>query len=60
MNSQQIKACVKGEYGQAALQTKRGGSSCCGMGSKNLDPITFHLYEEQETESLPEEPCWRH
>ena len=30
MNSQEIKEIVKAEYGQAALQAKRGGSSCCG------------------------------
>lgn len=28
MNSQEIKEFVKAEYGQAALQAKRGGSSC--------------------------------
>lgn len=30
MDDQQLKALIKGEYGQAALQAKGGGSSCCG------------------------------
>lgn len=55
MNSQEIKEIVKAEYGQAALQAKRGGSSCCGSVSERAAPITSNLYEVKETESLPAE-----
>jgi SAM-dependent methyltransferase len=52
-----IKEIVRGEYAQAALQAKRGGSSCCGdAGTRNrLDPITANLYAAQETADLPAE-----
>jgi SAM-dependent methyltransferase len=55
MNSQEIKEIVKAEYGQAALQAKRGGSSCCGSVSERAAPITSNLYEVKETEALPAE-----
>jgi SAM-dependent methyltransferase len=55
MNSQEIKETVKAEYGQAALQAKRGGSSCCGSVSERAAPITSNLYEDKETEALPAE-----
>jgi SAM-dependent methyltransferase len=55
MNSQEVKEIVKAEYGQAALQAKRGGSSCCGSVSERAAPITSNLYEEKETEALPAE-----
>jgi len=55
MNSQEVKECVKAEYGQAALQAKRGGSSCCGSVSVRAAPITSNLYEVKETEALPAE-----
>lgn len=55
MNSQEIKEIVKAEYGQAALQAKRGGSSCCGSVSERAAPITSNLYEGKETEALPAE-----
>ena len=55
MNSQEVKECVKAEYGQAALQAKRGGSSCCGSVSERAAPITSNLYEVKETEALPAE-----
>jgi arsenite methyltransferase len=55
MNSQEIKEIVKAEYGQAALQAKRGGSSCCGSVSERAAPITSNLYEDKETEALPVE-----
>lgn len=58
-HTQQLKEFVKAEYAQAALQAKRGGSSCCGSGSMpepgKLDPITSNLYEEQHTGGLPAE-----
>jgi len=55
MNSQEIKEIVKAEYGQAALQAKRGGRSCCGSVSERAAPITSNLYEDKETEALPAE-----
>ena len=55
MNSLEIKEIVKAEYGQAALQAKRGGSSCCGSVSERAAPITSNLYEVKETEALPAE-----
>lgn len=55
MNSQEIKEYVKAEYGQAALQAKRGGSSCCGSVSERAAPITSNLYEVKDTETLPAE-----
>ena len=55
MNSQEVKDFVKAEYGQAALQAKRGGSSCCGSVSERAAPITSNLYEVTETEALPAE-----
>ena len=55
MNSEEIKECVKAEYGQAARQAKRGGSSCCGSLPERVDFITSNLYGENERESLPTE-----
>ena len=55
MNSQEVKECVKAEYGQAALQAKRGGSSCCGSVSERAAPITSNLYKDKQTEALPAE-----
>lgn len=55
MNSEEIKELVKAEYGQAARQAKRGGSSCCGSLPERVDFITANLYGENEMESLPTE-----
>ncbi len=55
MDSQKLKEFVKAEYGQAALQAKRGGSSCCGSAPERVDFITSNLYGEKETEALPAE-----
>lgn len=53
---QAIKELVRNEYGQAALQVKSGGSSCCGdKTADKLDPITSNLYRSSETGSLPAE-----
>ncbi len=55
MNPQEIKRMVKDEYRQAALQAKRGGSSCCRSTScHNASPITGNLYTSQETALFPE------
>jgi len=55
-NEKAIKELVKNEYRQAALQAKRGGSSCCGEKTVGkFDPITSNLYLPSETGSLPAE-----
>jgi arsenite methyltransferase len=54
MDHERIKQIVRGEYGQAALQAKTGGSSCCGKSPSKLDPITSDLYDAAETNALPE------
>jgi len=52
----QIKEEVKAKYGQAALRVNSGGSSCCGASAATgCDPITSNLYNDSQTESLPEE-----
>ncbi len=55
MNSREVKALVKAEYGQAARQAKRGGSSCCGSIPERVDFITANCYGEKETDALPAE-----
>ena len=55
-NEKTIKELVRNEYGQAALQAKNGGSSCCGGKSPGkFDPITSNLYQPSETGALPAE-----
>lgn len=59
-DEQTLKAEIKARYGQAALQAQRQERrSCCGTGtvleSGKLDPITGHLYADQETALLPED-----
>lgn len=55
MYDHQLKALIKGEYGQAALQAKRGGSSCCGpIASLNVDPITSNLYNQEQSAGIPD------
>ena len=51
---EEIKAIVRGEYGQAARQAQQGGSSCCGgVELITVDPITGNLYDQHETNGLP-------
>ena len=55
MNDHQLKSLIKGEYGQAALQAKRGGSSCCGtISGLNVDPITSNLYNQEQSAGIPD------
>ncbi len=59
-DEQNLKAEIKTRYGQAAQQAKKQERrSCCGTGTVlqggKLDPITSHLYAEQETAVLPAE-----
>jgi SAM-dependent methyltransferase len=58
-DEQELKAEIKARYGQAALQArKQERPSCCGTGTVRqdgqLDPITSHLYADQEMAVLPE------
>jgi len=52
-----IKESVKEKYGQAALRVKSGGNSCCGAtpSSGCADPITSNLYDENQTNQIPQE-----
>lgn len=59
-DSRKLKDEIKARYGQAALQArKQERRSCCGTGTVleagKLDPITSHLYADQETAVLPQE-----
>ena len=57
-----IKATVREKYGDVARQVASGekgscgpGSSCCGTAlSTGWDPITSDLYDQVQTDSLPE------
>ena len=57
MSEADIKETVKEKYGQAALRARSGGSSCCGASSPSgcADPITSNLYDQNQTEQIPEE-----
>ncbi len=60
MATTDVREVVKEKYGQAALrvQTKSGGSSCCGAAAASgpgCDPITSNLYDAAQTGQLPEE-----
>ena len=53
-----IKEVVREKYGNAALQVKNGGKSCCGGVSASglsCDPVTQNLYDTSQTQGLPEE-----
>jgi arsenite methyltransferase len=55
--STDIKTVVKQKYGEAALCVKGGGSSCCGTTANSgcADPITANLYNDTQTNQIPEE-----
>jgi arsenite methyltransferase len=57
MSTADIKDVVKEKYGQAALRVTSGGSSCCGatVNSGCDDPITANLYDNAQTQQIPEE-----
>ncbi len=57
MSEANIKETVKERYGQAALRAKSGGSSCCGASTSSGcgDPITSNLYDENQTNGIPQE-----
>ena len=57
MSETNIKEVVKEKYGQPALRAKSGGSSCCGASPSSgcCDPITSNLYNDKETNGIPQE-----
>src|SRR3989304_3586034 len=60
MNAENIREVVREKYGQAAMQVSEGAgkSSCCGAGTAQTgccDPITSNLYDEIQTEQIPQE-----
>jgi len=57
MSETNIKDTVKEKYGQAALRVGTGGSSCCRASASSgcADPITSNLYDEKQTNALPQE-----
>jgi arsenite methyltransferase len=59
MSNTDIKEVVKERYGQAALQVKAGGSSCCSNKPDGIgrcgDPITANLYDASQAMQIPEE-----
>jgi arsenite methyltransferase len=56
MEPDELKATVRGRYGQAALRVLGGAkSSCCGAAAASLDdPITANLYSAADAACLPE------
>lgn len=52
MDKDQLKDLVRQEYRQAALQAKRGGSSCCGT-TDRLSTISADLYDAAQTMTMP-------
>jgi arsenite methyltransferase len=56
VNIDDIRSIVRERYGQAALQVKSGGRSCCGATpSCGCDSITANLYEPSQAGQVPEE-----
>jgi len=49
-----IRQLVKERYGAAARSVATAGSSCCGAKASCGDPITSNLYDDNETQGLPE------
>jgi SAM-dependent methyltransferase len=58
MSTENIKEVVREKYGKAALQAAGGSQACCGGSSccaTDVDPITTGLYDEAQTQGLPQE-----
>lgn len=54
MQSQEVKQQVKAVYGKAALQAAQGCRASCGEATASADdPITSHLYAEDQLTGLP-------
>jgi len=49
-----IRQAVKERYGAAARSVATADSSCCGAKASCGDPITSNLYDDNETQGLPE------
>ncbi len=56
-SKEDIKKIVQEKYGQAALRVAQSEStSCCGGSSSSCcSPITANLYDQKETDTLPEQ-----
>ena len=56
MSKPNLKEVVKEKYGNAALRSGAGGSSCCGASAASgVDPITSNLYDAGQVGQIPEE-----
>src|SRR6202167_1476709 len=56
MSEPNLKEVVKEKYGNAALRSGAGGSSCCGASAaRGVDPITSNLYDAGQVGQIPEE-----
>src|SRR5580692_5516221 len=56
MSEPNLKEVVKEKYGNAALRSGAGGSSCCGASAASgVDPITSNLYDAGQVGQIPEE-----
>ncbi len=57
MSTTDVRDAVREKYGQAALQVRAAGTSCCGASSASdpSNPITSKLYDTAETDTVPEE-----
>lgn len=55
MKPDDVKQIIRGEYARAARQSQTGGSSCCAVGSVNVDFITEGHYTDEQKHALPQE-----
>jgi ubiquinone/menaquinone biosynthesis C-methylase UbiE len=55
--TENIKDVIKERYGQAALRSRIGRSSCCGAAAScgDADPISSGLYDETQKGAIPEQ-----
>ncbi|KIZ38901.1 MULTISPECIES: arsenite methyltransferase [Rhodopseudomonas] len=51
MTQTDMTEVVREKYAEAAL---RAGGSCCGGGVENVSPITSNLYDQVQTDALPD------
>lgn len=50
-----VKETIKKKYSSAALNVLETGTSCCGEGATECDPITSNIYEPGTGSEIPEE-----
>jgi SAM-dependent methyltransferase len=55
MNDIDVRETIKKKYGTAALNVLDSGTSCCGSGASDCDPITSNIYDQGTAQSVPEE-----